>query len=769
MIPNYTPQSVEVVGDEVKTVGQYRITENNQARILVSLSDKMYTRKELAVIREYSNNGNDAHIEVGKSTSELIVTLPTYDDLNFKVRDFGSGLTKEQIRDVYCVLGESTKRNSNSQNGVLGYGCKAGFAHSDSFTVTSWNNGEKTIYNCIKGDVSKLPSVIELSRSPSDEPSGIEVCVPVKHSSIWTFHSEAVFLFRYWNTLPTIVNLTEDDKKKLDGFRNTPPTISGTNWNIRTKHEGSAGGVAFMGGVPYRIDWNIINNKLATNFNNRLFFTLLQNNDVVLYFEMGEVQFVDSREGLEYTEHTISVILTRVNEILDKIKDSFQEKFTILPNLWEAKIMYNSIFASDKLMINYQDETANNQIKFLDGNIKQIGITLSGTFKWNNIPLTSASFPHVNRFDNANPTVIHDNTHSPVSPITITYQKINDRVWRCKGPGYNNTIVASKKVAIILNDTNSNKHGLVCKYYMEQTSVSLIHVLNFINDDIKELFFKEYDFYSIPVIKLSDLIEDAKRWNRPTYKNKNTTSYSTKKKRTIPYLDLLTKEVLLDDVSNIAPGSLFVCSDPKNKRITKLLLPSKNSLYPQNFTDTVNVLLSHIGSDNNKIYILNNRMFTSKWAEKAFKNRTLINLYKYINDNIKTLVEDRYLDKAMDLYENRIVAKSIFNKMIPLISDKSNSICSLYKKYTEIENYNLDSVINSLIILTLHKNVPVCSELAVMNSKIAKEYPYFPQTKNTMLNVEQLATYINAMDLYVDISTRNAPPVDIQYETSINS
>lgn len=455
MIPNDTPQVIDTFGNDVAPVGLYRITEANQARILLSLSDKMYTRKELAVIREYSNNGNDAHIVAGKPTSELIITLPTFENLTFKVRDFGSGLTKEQIRDVYCVLGESTKRNSPDQNGVLGYGCKAGFAHADSFTVTSWINGEKTIYNCIKGDVVKLPSVIELSRCPSDEPSGIEINIPVKQGSLWTFHREAVNFFKFWDNLPTIINLDEEERQKIDTFRNTPPTLSGDGWSIRPKSDGSAVGVAFMGGVPYRIDWNTLGSRMALTAQRRVLFELFQNNDVVLTFKMGEVQFVDSREGLEYTDKTISAMILRIESMFDKIKDSIQSKFTNLANIWEAKMVYNAIFATGLIEVEKgEDQTTVEKIRILDGNLSRLETCFAGSFYWNGISISGPGFSLINRFDNQDTSKIHDCSHNPISPVMITYRKKKQRtkVWRCSEYDGNN-IVASQRVAVVINDT----------------------------------------------------------------------------------------------------------------------------------------------------------------------------------------------------------------------------------------------------------------------------------------------------------------------------
>ena len=71
MIPNETLQTVETIG-ATQTVGNFHITDATQARILVSLSDKMYTRKELAVVREYSTNAADAHIVVNKPINQRI-------------------------------------------------------------------------------------------------------------------------------------------------------------------------------------------------------------------------------------------------------------------------------------------------------------------------------------------------------------------------------------------------------------------------------------------------------------------------------------------------------------------------------------------------------------------------------------------------------------------------------------------------------------------------------------------------------------------------
>ena len=95
MIPNEILQQVDTLGPTA-VVSDFRITTATQARVLMTLSDKMYTRKQLAVLREYSTNAADAHVMVGKPVSDIQVSLPTLEDLNFRVRDFGTGLTEDE-------------------------------------------------------------------------------------------------------------------------------------------------------------------------------------------------------------------------------------------------------------------------------------------------------------------------------------------------------------------------------------------------------------------------------------------------------------------------------------------------------------------------------------------------------------------------------------------------------------------------------------------------------------------------------------------------
>jgi hypothetical protein len=776
MIPNDTPQTLETVGEAVAHVGQYRITEANQARILVSLSDKMYTRKELAVVREYSNNGNDAHIVAGKPTSELIVTLPTFENLMFKVRDFGSGLTREDIRDVYCVLGESKKRNSPEQNGVLGYGCKAGFAHADSFTVTSWINGEKTIYNCIKGDVVKLPSVIELSRCSSDEPSGIEVCIPVKQGSLWTFHSEAVNFFKYWENLPTFINLSDDDRESIESFRNTSPTLSGDGWSIRPKCDGSAVGVAFMGGVPYRIDWNMLGSKMALTSHRRVLFDLFQNNDVLLTFKMGEIQFVDSREGLEYTDKTIAAMLSRIESMFDKIKDSIQDKFTNIPNIWAAKMVYNAIFSTGKLEVEAgEDDSATfEKIRILDGNLTRLESCFQGIFTWNGIPINGAGFPLINRFDNNDPYKIQDNSHNPTYPVMTTYRKKKNRtkVLRCT-EHYANNIVASNRVVVVINDSGTKSgQSVIARYliFKNNSPYSVVHILNFVNSDIKDAFYKEYGFDTVPCLKFSEIIGDAKIWNK---EHKVSRSYSTGGgggggSKSLTYIDVATGSVVEADVPlrELEDGGYFVYIGKSRRKITRIKLADNyTSVHPDNVIRHIQVLSEAMDADVDRVYIIGSLTANSKWFTEATQSGDWINLWKHFSENLSQIENYDKLAEVQDLEEHRIFSKRVVGIILPLIMDKKSEIIKLIEKYNEFDKFNFNKVLNALgaTNLTIPNQKQVGTPFEILHDNIRKQYPFLQSYKDEYVTEDRLkevAKYINAMDLFVDLTTDNTSKVE---------
>lgn len=777
MIPKEVLQTVESVGEAVH-IANFNATDETMPRILVDLSDKMYNQKELACVREYSTNAADAMVKAGKSIADIQIHIPTYESLTFRIRDFGSGLSENDITQIYCVLGKSDKRNTNLYNGMFGYGCKAGFAHADSFTVTSWNNGTKTVYNCVKGDTTKLHSVYRLSCCPSDEPSGIEVAIPVKQSSMWTFHSVAAEFFKYWETMPTLNGLGESYKTKMEVFRNSAPTLVGEGWEVRAGG-GSPKGVAFMGYVAYPINWDILYQKLALTQKTRALFELLKSNNVTLFFNIGDVTFVNNREGLEYTEETIQALTGRIESIFAKIQDSIQAKFTPCTNLWEAKMMYNSIFGTGVVeMESGESEDAIEKIRILDGNLMKLEQTFEGVFTWNGISIGGPYFKKINRFDNVDPSVVHGDLFNPSAPVMVTYRKKNKRVKvnRCNGDK-NNGITASLHVAVVINDLGT-RTGVqqVARYLVFQANskIKVVHVLNFESESLKHLFYQEYHFDSVPVLKLSDLIGPARVWNNA---NKTSRSYkgggnggSGSGSRMMRYIDVAKGTVEESDipVREMEDGSYFI-KVGQSKGAVELACRVNEEV--SSVADALHTVVEQLGMDLDRVYIITKQTSESKWFKQAVDCGDWLPVWDYVKENlgaadpVTLLTVEKFADNSM-------IGISVATEMKDRIYDKNSPILEVIGMTNVITNYESNlQLVKALQTLWLWDDFVGTNKPMVDFSKkwedIMKRYPLLDELSHHEIRygnikenkLESVIRYINAIDLWIDMAVAEPTPV----------
>jgi hypothetical protein len=285
----------------------FGISTKDQSHILSILRDKLYSDKVLAVVREYSANALDAHIEAGKPDLPIHVTLPTSLTPHFIVRDYGLGLTEDEVFKLYIQYGASTKRTNNDAIGQLGLGCKAAFAYTDSFTVTSWVSGTRSIYHAYI-DETNVGKIVKLSSETSNEESGIEIKIAVKDHDYKTFREKTGHIFKYFDVAPK-TNITIPTLER---------GLSGKFWWIpKDRYYNTS--MAIMGNIPYPINWFQIQKKIPSDQRTRL----------------------DSREALEYTDTTIQNIADRVTKIGKEIEDTLSTEVKKAKTALEARKVYN--------------------------------------------------------------------------------------------------------------------------------------------------------------------------------------------------------------------------------------------------------------------------------------------------------------------------------------------------------------------------------------------------------------------------------------------
>jgi len=291
MKANSEPRQLETQGTEA--VGSFGLSRTNAVHIMTILRDTLYTDRVLAVLREYTSNAWDAHREAGKPDTPIKVTLPTMLEPTLVIRDYGLGMSDEDVLTIYTQYGESSKRDTDDQVGALGIGCKSAFAYTDTFTVTSWYEGKKRVYVAVL-DETNVGEMRRLDESPCGDETGIEIKVPVLQHDITKFEEKARYLFTAFRPqpeinidLPPLPDLVDDI-----GFID----INSDRW------------VAVMGCVPYRIDTDQLGDSISDG---------MKMVGGAVHFDIGEVEISASREDLKYTEKTVTVLRDRMTELQD--------------------------------------------------------------------------------------------------------------------------------------------------------------------------------------------------------------------------------------------------------------------------------------------------------------------------------------------------------------------------------------------------------------------------------------------------------------------
>ncbi len=313
----------EVETGEITARASFSIKANSKAFNI--LSDGLYSDKPKAVIRELCCNAYDAHVAAGRKDAPFEVHLPNAMEPWFSVKDFGTGLSDEDVMHLYTTYFESTKTTSNDFIGALGLGSKSPFSYVDAFTVTSRHDGMLRTYTAFIDNTG--PAIVKMSEEETDEPNGLEVSMPVEQADFHIFKARAEEVLKRFKPLPII-----------DAQLNPPTyTIEGTGWAVR-KHDGH-GMVAIQGNVAYPINSGPLSGKLTSTQQSAFGLSI----DV--FFDIGDLEVAASREALQYDERTIANIKARLDTVVAEIPTKFQSYFANTMTLWEALMTYQELTA----------------------------------------------------------------------------------------------------------------------------------------------------------------------------------------------------------------------------------------------------------------------------------------------------------------------------------------------------------------------------------------------------------------------------------------
>ena len=321
MILNNAPVNEAIVSN-VAEIGEFRI--RNSAKAFSILSSGLYANKVRAIIRELSCNAVDSHAAAGKKDTPFDVHLPNTLEPHFSIRDYGTGLSHEQVTQIYTTYFESTKTASNEFIGALGLGSKSPFSYTDNFTVTAIQSGKKGIYSAFI-NAEGVPSIALMMQEATDEPAGVEVKFSVNDRYDFDkFRQEARNVYTHF-VLKPVISGNDDFRFDIIDYESRD-IIAGVH-----AVKGGRTSVAVMGNIAYPIDIPQADQSLGE-------LRQLLNCGLEMHFSIGELDFQASREGLSYIPQTIESIKIKLEALNAALTVVLAKEADAIENLWDRAV-----------------------------------------------------------------------------------------------------------------------------------------------------------------------------------------------------------------------------------------------------------------------------------------------------------------------------------------------------------------------------------------------------------------------------------------------
>ena len=330
-----TESTINVQSSGIQSESFFNVKESNVGHIFSILRNKLYSNKPLAIIREYCTNAFDAHVEAGIPERPIEVSFPTAFKNSLTIRDFGHGLSEGDVFNVFASYGESTKRNTNDQVGMMGLGSKSAFCYVNDFTITSYHAGKKSTYLAYI-DETNIGKISKIAEEPTDE-TGLAIDVVVKTIDLKAFRDVAGDFLAEFSPQPIIRN---DDNvvRMMAEKQNETYLVKGDFYAIINRYYGNNSSVR-MGNVTYPFSFNDITPTLSHAEDDALYcFRYLT---VKLLAPIGSVVPSASRESLEMDDKTKSYIKNALLRVVNNVKQDMQSKYDDCLSLYDFLCQLN--------------------------------------------------------------------------------------------------------------------------------------------------------------------------------------------------------------------------------------------------------------------------------------------------------------------------------------------------------------------------------------------------------------------------------------------
>lgn len=342
------------VSSGAERTGTFGIANNGKA--FKVLSDSIYQDKIGSMIRETACNGLDSHIQNGNPDTPIEIHMPDAFEPWYSVEDFGLGMSPDTIDNVFTVYFSSTKAQSNDVIGAFGLGAKTPFAYTDKFTVTSTHDGMRYMYAMYYNDNNEPQcDLMDTDTVPDGTPNGVKIEVPVLPEHFREFREALQNQLRFFPVKPIILNGGQFEFDATPRALLETKSVTVLDTNGMSSYSELRKSFIVQGPVGYAIDEALLMRRMEEALDqnavpgltrkNLEFLRVMLRTATWFKFDIGEVGVTASREGVEYTKHTIKNFATKLITIHDEMIDYVEGSLKGSPNAYERVRVLNRMTA----------------------------------------------------------------------------------------------------------------------------------------------------------------------------------------------------------------------------------------------------------------------------------------------------------------------------------------------------------------------------------------------------------------------------------------
>lgn len=761
---------------------EMRLSEHAKSMVFQMFTKNVYSNPIGTIVREITSNCFDSHVEAKVNSPVLIKHFVDNSTETHYVSfvDYGMGMSKDRIDNIYSVYFESSKRVDNTQIGGFGIGGKTPLAYKrntglgqaeydNSFYVITTYESMKYYYMIYEGE--KAPIVSLLHEEETTDHNGTEVRIPVLEKDLNKFANEITKQLYYFE------NLVFEGFENYTTITNEYKIVKAKTFLFRGNDLGTAMHIC-LGRVAYPIDYSALG---------------LYSRDYALPFalklEVGDINPTVSRESIDYSEQTIELLKRKLNEVVDEMKEIVRSKYD------NIKTLEDYFQFKDKYGYYHFDgiETSVNVRDIID--FHKLDLT---NFKFNfmKMPNFSQLFNLFFKSKDYGEKKTRYNKHNNNS---TNYSIINDKaVYYCPN-GFNRKVIKQAYLADIHNgyrivtkkddifeseisqifnvsetalftyantlDDNGNKTGLS----MSGLTDFAKEILN-LKDEMSLILEKHLPDYEDIVVSEEFILERKNRRQKINYNGVNfsVSSFNTN------YLYFDSKYRVEFSILKRFKGKIYYCTS-EDENVLKTYAIIFKQLFPKVNVQSISYS-GGIDDTHSYGYYSNNPKDMIKKAKILFIKIAKSNL-KYMNglDNAKP-IQDIVLDlfyRKFDQLESFLTYEKVFNaynnlsssykhENISLISPLLHRKMVLIKKQIEIFKLKTGGAEIDFINFT---NMVVFKDLAkIKNVKVDKNVAKLEKRIDDMKAIEAKNKEILE---YVNISIKDIHRYDTEIQVEI--